>query len=67
LEKLSLNGNENITDLCLFEIANNCLNLKILYLLNCTKITDNGLIAIAKKCLKLEDLNLSENEQITDF
>jgi hypothetical protein len=41
LEKLNLNGNENRTDFSLFEIANNCLNLKILNLNYCTKITKN--------------------------
>jgi hypothetical protein len=30
LEEFNLSENENITDLCLFEIANNCLNLKII-------------------------------------
>jgi hypothetical protein len=71
LEKFCLSGNEHIiTDLCLFEIANNCLNLKILILLNCTKITNNGLIAIVKKCLQLEELccyydNGFSNKKIT--
>jgi hypothetical protein len=56
----------------LFEIANNCLNLKNLNLDNCTKITNNGLFAVAKKCVKLKELNCycdgdyeNENENVT--
>jgi F-box/leucine-rich repeat protein 2/20 len=56
-----------ITDRTLIAIANNFVNLQILYLNSSYQITDEGIVAIANNCLKLENISLSCNNNVTDI
>jgi hypothetical protein len=60
-------SNSKITNASLIEISVNCLNLKILKLLECFDITDIGCTAIIKNCLKLEILDLHGCVMISDL
>ena len=69
LEYIDIRGCSKITDTCLFSIAENCPNLKTIYLDfgSSSGITLLGLLELFKKCLNLTEIDPDGEEGLPDI
>lgn len=65
IEKINLNGCENLTDKGLHTIAKRCPELRHIELQSCSNITNPALFELVSNCVNLEHLNVSGCSNIT--
>lgn len=64
--EVTIPSRDDLTDLSLLHIAQNCLLLSTLHLHACLRITDDGLKEVLKNCVELRRLYIHSNIRLTD-
>lgn len=67
VESLNLHGCAQVTDVGLWALARNCIDLKRLFLGGCDQITHIGLRSLSLRCSHLEELDLKDCARVTDL
>ena len=61
-----LKGCCNLTDQCIMDMVNRCVELTSIDLAGCTLVTDAGVSALGAECGKLQSINLERCHKLTD-
>ena len=63
---LGLKGCCNLTDQCIMDMVNRCVELTSINLAGCNLVTDVGVSSLGAECGKLQSINLERCHKLTD-